>query len=265
MDIADLRLQIAKFKSVTRDLDSCSSPPSPRLRRIFPEVLTKGNPPHEPRARATNHVFAFILPFALLMLSGCVTMQVLGEVQHGRQQLLFGNPNVALAHFQRAAEIDPDYRYNVSILSQGVWTYVGRAYYVAGKLPQARQALERARERYQDDDLAKLYLGLTLARDGDRARGLKEIAAGLGGLAAWFDYLDRYHPEARFWDPGRKTRAEIRSTLKWIEGKEFNWPELIAFGEQLGKKMEEEIDLALRQRRFEEDRDANGDDDGIAN
>jgi len=209
--------------------------------------------------------FAFcILPFAFT-LSGCVAMQVLGEVEHGRRELMFGDPNRALGHFQRAAEIDPNYRYNVSILSQGVWTYVGRAYYVAGKLPQARQALERARGRYGDDELAKLYLGLTLARDGDRARGLKEIAGGLGGLAAWFDHLDRYHPEARFWDPGRKTRAELRRTLKWIEGKEFNWPELIAFGEQLGKKMEEEIDLALRQRRFEEDRDGDDRDAGIAN
>lgn len=203
-------------------------------------------------------VYSLGLFSILVFLSGCVSFQAGGEIQHGRRALMFGDPNVALAHFQRAAEIAPDYRYDFSILSQGVWTYVGRAYYATGKLSEARKALERARSRYGDDDLAKLYLGLTLARDGERPRSLKEITAGLKGLEEWFNYLDRYHPEARFWDPGRNIRAEIQRSLKMISGKDINWSELIAFGEWLGKTMEEEIDLSYRQRIFEETRD--GDD-----
>jgi hypothetical protein len=30
------------------------------------------------------------------------------------------------------------------VLPEGAWTYLGRAYYATGRLPEARQALERA-------------------------------------------------------------------------------------------------------------------------
>ncbi len=246
MDIANFKLQIGLRVSLSR---------TPKVR-----IVTRDRDLCSPRARATNtnRAFAFILPFALLMLSACVSFQAGGEIQHGRMALMYGDPNVALAHFQRAAEIDPNYRYDFSILSQGVWTYVGRAYYAAGKFSEARNALERAHSRYGDDYLAQLYLGLVLARDGDRPRGLKEMTAGFKGLEDWFNHLDRYHPYARFWDPGGQIRSEIQRSLAMVSGKESNWQELIASGEWLGKTMEEEIDLSERQRRFEETRD--GDD-----
>jgi len=203
----------------------------------------------------------FVLPFAFF-LSGCVSFQAGGEVERGRAQLMFGDPKAALTHFQRAAELDPAYRYDFSILDQSIWTYVGRAYYVSNQLPEARQALERALSRYGQDHLARLYLGMVLARDGDRPRGLKEIGGALRGLGDWFDHLDRYHPDARFWDPNRQMRAEIQKGLAMASGKEPNLQELIARGEWLGKVMEEEIDLAERQKRFEETRDG---DDGNPN
>lgn len=43
-----------------------------------------------------------------------------------------------------------------------------------------------------------------------------------------------------------------------ITGKDINWQELIASGEAIGKKMEEEIDLARRDERQERWQD--GDD-----
>src|SRR5207249_9469839 len=92
------------------------------------------------------------LQFALFaLLSGCVAFQVGGEINQGRAELLYGDPKVALVHFQRAAELDPNYRLSYSIFPEGVWTYVGRAYYAAGRMPEARQALERARSREDDN------------------------------------------------------------------------------------------------------------------
>jgi len=166
-------------------------------------------------------LFSLAMLSAVMFLSGCVSIQVGGEIVRGRAQLLYGDPKVALANFQRAAELDPDYLLNLSILPEGVWTYVGRAYYATGNLPESRKALERARSRYGQDNMAKLFLGLVQARDGDRARGLKEIEAGLKGLHEWLDYVEQYHPEGRFWDNDRHLRSAIQKTLATISGKDI--------------------------------------------
>jgi len=194
------------------------------------------------------------------ILSACVSFQLGGEIQKGRMALLYGDPNVALAHFQRAAKLDPDYLLNFSPIDEGVWTYVGRAYYAMGKFPEAQKALERARSRYEQDYLAKLYLGLALARDGSPERGLKEIESGLRALRDWLDYIERYDSDGIYWDPGRRLRSGIERNLAMIAGRDINWAELIANSEWLGKEFEEEIDLAERDRFEDEtlDGDANG-------
>ena len=201
-------------------------------------------------------IFSFcILQFAIFF-SGCTA----GQIQAGRMDLLYGDPNNAVAHFQRAAEMNPDYLY-YSALPEGVWTYVGRAYYASAKLPEARQALERAVSRHDQDNLAKLYLGLVLARDGDRPRGLKEIESGMRGIHDWLDYITQgfRFSYGRFWDPNRAIRSEIESDLAMIS-KGLDWQKLIASGEWVGKQMEEEIDRARRDERDELFRDGSGKD-----
>jgi len=197
------------------------------------------------RTRIATSLLTF---WSLLLLSGCTSIQVASEVQTGRHVLLAGDPKVALLHFQRAAELDPDYLLNFSILDEGIWTYLGRAYYATGKLPEARQALERARSRHEEDHLAKLYLGLVLARDGERQKGLREIEAGLTGLAGWLDYIDRYRSDGRYWDPGRRLRNEIQRNLAMIQGRDINWAQLVSSGESLGKEFEAEVDFVQRDK-----------------
>lgn len=187
------------------------------------------------------------LPIATL-LSACVAFHVAGEVQKGRMELKYGNHKDALSHFQRAAEMNPDYLLNFSLLEQGIWTYVGRSYYDAGNFSEAREALKRARLRYDHDHLAKLYLGLAMARNGDQLAGLKEIEAGLKGLGHWLDYIAQYRADGRYWDPGRKIRSEIQRQLDLIEGRDFTWQELITSGEWLGREVENEIDEARREK-----------------
>jgi len=162
--------------------------------------------------------------------------------------LLYGDPNAAIVSFQSAAELDPNHLY-FSVLPQGTWTYLGRAYYLAGKYPEARQALERAISLHKDDNMATLYLGLTLTRSEDRQRGLKEIESGLRGLYDWLDYVNQYavFSYGQYWDPLREIRAEIQNSLAMIPGKDIDWPKLIASGEWVGRKMEEEIDITSRQ------------------
>ena len=199
-----------------------------------------------------------IFPVCLLGLgifvSGCVAFQVAGEVERGRPQLIFGDPKVALDNFQRAAQMDPDFRYNFAIRSEGVWSYVGRAQYHVGNMAEAKKALEQDLSRYGDDYLARLYLGMVLARDGSREQGLKEMASALKALNDWLDYIQQYHPQGIWWDPARELRSEIQRELAIIGGKDIQLAELISSAEFLGKKFEEEIDLVRRfKREFDSD------------
>ena len=197
------------------------------------------------------------LGLVVMLLAGCGSV---GEqIRAGRRDLLYGDPNNALSHFQRAAEQDPQYLY-YSALPEGVWTYVGRAYYSTGKLPEARTALERAVGRSNEDNLAKLYLGLALARDGDRPSGLREIENGMRGIHEWLDYVGQHfsYSYGRFWDPNKEIRAEIRTNLAMISRGVNDWPKLIAGGEWVGKQMEEEMDRARRDEIEDYRRDGEG-------
>jgi len=166
-------------------------------------------------------------------------------MQSGRQALLAGNMERALPYFQEVANANPDYIYESVLFRESIWTYVGRSQYALGMLESARSSFERALSVYRDDYLARIYLGLTLARAGDRARGLKEIQSGMQGLHDWLEYMERSRPLTAFWDPLREIRSELEKNLQMI-------------GEWIGKRMEEEIDNVRRdeRRQFERhDRD----------
>jgi hypothetical protein len=196
-----------------------------------------------------------------VLLAGCTSLQVAGEVQSGRQALLKGNNEAALGYFYSAAQRDPSYVYATgSSPGQSVWSYVGRSEYLTGRLPQARQALERTLAANREEDIARLYLGLTLAREGDRQRGLKEIESGMRGISNWLDYINEAHRFSigQYWDPDRDIRSAIQSDLAMISGKDLDWQKLAADTEWLGIRMEQESDLARRQEAQDRSRDGDG-------
>jgi tetratricopeptide (TPR) repeat protein len=211
-----------------------------------------------PMKQNDHSAFWFFFLVLCVSLTGCTAYQVAGNIKKGRAELLIGDPKVALAHFQRAAELNPDYLLDFTPLPEGVWTYVGRAHYAQGTFTEARKALEEAQSRHPQDNMAKLYLGLVLAHDGERQRGLKEIEAGFMGLKDWLDYMEQYHPDGNFWDPGKNLRKEIQRQLAMLSGKEIEWPKLIAEGQRLGNELEEEIDRARYDQWNAETKD--GDD-----
>ena len=197
----------------------------------------------------------------LVFLAGCASLQVSGEVQWGRQALLKGDNETALGYFYSAAQTNPNYIYATgSSPKQGVWSYVGRSEYLTGRLPDARQTLERALAANREEDIARLYLGLTLAREGDRQRGLKEIESGMQGINNWLDYINQAqrYSIGQYWDPGRAIRSTIQSDLAMISGKDLDWQRLIADTEWLGIRMEQESDLARRQEAQARSRESGG-------
>jgi tetratricopeptide (TPR) repeat protein len=194
-----------------------------------------------------------------VFLGACTSLQVGGEVQWGRQALLKGDNDTALGYFYSAAQRDPNYIYATgSSPRQSVWSYLGRSEYLTGRLPQARQTLERALASNREEDIARLYLGLTLAREGDRQLGLKEIETGMQGISDWLDYINQAqrYSIGQYWDPGRAIRSSIQSDLAMISGKDLDWETLIANTEWLGIRMEQESDLARRQEAQTRSRDS---------
>ena len=196
--------------------------------------------------------------FSVIVLPGCVSFQIAGDVQQGRFKLMSGKPEAALAHFERAAQAQPDYLFIYYRLPQGVWTYVGRAHYDSNNLAEARQALEKARSRYDQDHLAKIYLGLVLGRSGNQKQGLMELEAGMKGLRDWLNYVHYNTLEGDFWDPGMEIRSELDRDLTMIASGNVNWEALTSSAEWIGQKTEREVDLAKRDAY--DDRTRDGDD-----
>jgi tetratricopeptide (TPR) repeat protein len=193
----------------------------------------------------------------ILLLAGCAAYNTGGQFVAGRQALLRGDPQTALGYFLVAAQSDPNYVFRAAYFHEGVWTYVGRTQYATKRYPEARQSLERALSMDRDDNMARLYLGLTLARSGDLSRGVKEIESAMRGIHDWLEYINRTRPFEAYWDPARNIRKAIEKDLDYISAKDFNPEQLIADAEWLGKRMEEEIDYVRRdeRRRYEQDFD----------
>lgn len=167
-------------------------------------------------------------------------------VLSGRRALLGQDFVRALSHFEDAARRNPNYVYRSAHFSQGIWTYVGRCQYLAGRYPEARQALELALSKNPDDILARLYLGLTLLRAGDHGSGRLELRRALQGLRDWIEYILTSRSAESYWDPGGKIRSEIDKTLGLMSDADADRAQLLANGEWLGAEMEEEMDRARR-------------------
>ena len=176
---------------------------------------------------------------ALLALSGllCACAAVKGgtDVDDGRNALLAGNYKAAVGYFQEAEQADPSYMYGTE-LREGVASFLGRSQYLTGDYAQARQTLEKALSQHRSDNVARLYLGLTLYRLGDQKAALTNIQRGMNGINNWLDYLNANFPLefGQGWDPGGTIRGGIKTDLAMMSGGKIDWPKLIADGERLG-------------------------------
>lgn len=100
----------------------------------------------------------------VLLLSGCTALESQSEFSTGRQALLRGEPDNALAYFERIARTDPGFVSDSVLPRRSVWTYVGRAHYNAGRYEAAGAALEKALSYLREDYVARIYLALILLR-----------------------------------------------------------------------------------------------------
>jgi tetratricopeptide (TPR) repeat protein len=190
--------------------------------------------------RSHNQILTGCLAMASLIL-GCASLRVGADVQAGRNALQTGRPQDAVAYLGRAAAEDANYVLPYR-LGQNVLTYLGRAYYETGRNKEARATLEKALARDRDDHVARLYLGLTLLRDGERGPGEKELQSGLKGISNTIDSLAANPWSGFYWDPGRQIRGDIQRALTL----KADSAEFVTLAERIGKSTDEEIERAHR-------------------
>jgi tetratricopeptide (TPR) repeat protein len=188
-----------------------------------------------------------------IWLSACASFQAAGDIAQGRQALIEGNNQVALGYFQAAEQVDPAYVYGTE-LRQGVLSYLGRALYLTGNYTQAQSTLETALSQNQSDNIARLYLGLTLARQGETQKALPNIDMGMKGIYDLLNYItDTFRfGYGQYWDPLRDIRSAIEKNRAVMASGKIDWPTLIAEGESIALKTEREPDQARQNRRTQQ-------------
>jgi tetratricopeptide (TPR) repeat protein len=95
------------------------------------------------------------------------------------------------------------------------------------------------------DEIKKLRAA-SAKNEMNPARAVKELTAALTGLRDDLNAFLSNSLQGRFWDPGSALRNELRTGLALLAAREPDWKKVIATGESLGQKFEEEIDRARR-------------------
>ena len=67
-------------------------------------------------------------------------------------------------------------------------------------------------------------------------------------IGEWLDYVERYNPSGKYWDPDQRLRAEIENNLAMLSAEKPDTRKIIANVEWLGKELEEEIDRARDEK-----------------
>ncbi len=193
-------------------------------------------------------VASFLFAF---LLNGCATLEVAREVQSGRRAMQLGNSQAALGHFESAAQADPDYLTDFTLLDIGIWSYVGMAQYSEGDKGKALVSFKQAKQRHREDHFARVFLGLLMSQDGARRTGKEELVDGLNGLVQWLDTTRYGTPRGALWDPGDYLAKEIGQTLKLLQAEEVNWREINENLVRLARNFDDEIDDVKRDYQFE--------------
>ena len=199
-----------------------------------------------------KNLLALLALGALLAACGG-SFQTGGDISQGRSAMFAGNYQSALSYFQSAAQTDPNYIWGAQ-LREGTLSFLGRGQYLNGQYEAARATLQKAVAQGEGGDnnlaLARLYLGLTQARLGDRQTGLREIESGTKGVINFLTYIQQnfMYSYGQYWDPGGAIRNAANAILAMIASGSFEWSTLISNGEALGLSFEREADQAQRDQ-----------------
>jgi tetratricopeptide (TPR) repeat protein len=78
----------------------------------------------------------------------------------------------------------------------------------------------------------------------------KELGAALTGIRDQLDYLNTTR-SGIFWDPSKEIHSQIQTGLSLLAMPQPDWQKILSTGEEVGQKLEEEIDLVRRDESEE--------------
>ena len=206
--------------------------------------------------KVTTRDYLLALWLLAMVFSGCAGGGLAGgsDVSQGRQAMFRGDNQTALAHFQSAAQANPNYIFGTE-MREGVLSFLGRAQYLNGQLTPARSTLQQAVAQHKSDNLARLYLGLTQARQGDQKTATANIDGGLKGMGDFVNYIVNTFSNSfgSFWDQDGSVRKAIATNRTMLASGKFDWSSLISNCERLALNYEQLEDIATEnERQFRE-------------
>lgn len=182
-------------------------------------------------------------------MGSCSAYRAAGLAQSGRVAIQIKEPERALAYFEEVAKEEPGFVFESMNFREGVWTYIGRAHYLATRWRAAAVAFDRAVVQEPEDSLAWMYRGLTAVRLGEVGAGRRDARRGLTLLLNWLDAQTRQASFGVYWDPDGQIRKAIVKGLADLDSEQTAWPDLLKDIEWIGATMEEEVDRARRDER----------------
>jgi hypothetical protein len=203
------------------------------------------------KTRNNSYLIGFIVTIALF--SGCgPTFQTATNIDQGRQALFRHDNPSALTYFQDAANAEPNYIYG-SELREGTLSFLGRAQYLNSQFAPAQSTLQKALAQHKSDNLARLYLGMNKARQGDRTSGLRDMQSGTKGIGAFLNYITtNFAGEfGQYWDPNQSLRKSVQSNLAMMSQENVDWAALFSNSEALALNFEQEPDRARSQEEHQ--------------
>jgi tetratricopeptide (TPR) repeat protein len=187
----------------------------------------------------------------MIFFTGCAaSFQGGSDIAQGRQALFRGDYPAALGYFQSAEKAGPNYIFGTE-LREGVFSYLGRAQYLNGQLPAARSTLQQALAAHRSDNLARLYLGLTVAKQGDQKAAATDIQSALKGMDDFLNYIINTFSDSfgSFYDQSGSLRKSIAINQPMLASGKFDWATLIANCETLAINYEQVEDIATQDQR----------------
>ena len=206
--------------------------------------------------KITNRSHFLAIGLAAVLFSACAGGGFQGgsDVAQGRQAMFRGDYPTAQSHFQSAAQANPNYVYGTE-MREGVLSFLGRAQYLNGQLAPARSTLQQAVAQHKSDNLARLYLGLTLARQGDQKTATANIDGGLKGMGEFVNYIVNTFSNSfgSFWDQDGSVRKAVATNRTMIASGKIDWSLLMSNCERFALNYEQLEDIATEnERQFRE-------------